>query len=197
MESDSTLAALTLAVSILILAIAEAGSAAIASRLQSAAYHLANGDSGKCDPLDLIADIPSGQIAPFKLIGMIAFGAALIAAASLSISVWDTRWDILTLVTIIALLGLGGMILLARFVGARYSNPLCSVMPRVAWALSYPLRPALLIHDALLNRTAPESESSLDIALSVDTDSNPLDEHEVRMIPVSYTHLTLPTKRIV
>ena len=182
MESDSTLPALTLAVFILILAIAEAGSAAIAFRLQSAAYHLANGDSGKHDPLDLIADLPGGQIAPLKLIGMIAFGAALIAAASLSITVWGTRWGILTLVAIITLLGLGGVILIARFVGARYSNPLCSVMPRVAWVLSYPLRPALLLHDALLNRTAPESESSLDIALSVDTDSNPLDEHEVRMI---------------
>ena len=94
----------------------------------------------------------------------------------------DTRWGILALVAAVTLFGLGGVILIARFVGARYSDALCSVMPRVAWVLSYPLRPALLIHDALLNRTAPESESSLDIALSVDTDSNPLDEHEVRMI---------------
>ncbi|MCY4654589.1 MAG: hypothetical protein OXC95_15670, partial [Dehalococcoidia bacterium] len=171
-----------MAVAVLILAICEAGSAAIAARLQYAAYYLANGDSRKHGPLDLIADLPGGPIAPLKLIGMVAFGGALIAVASISISVWDAGLAILTLTTISALIGLGVVILLARYCGARYPNPLCRFMPRVAWMLSYPLRPALLVHDALLNGRESEAESSLDFALSVDTDSNPLDEHEVRMI---------------
>ena len=182
MESDSTLPVLTLAVAVLILAISEAGSAAIAARLQSAAYYLANGDLRKHGPLDLIADLPGGPIAPLKLIGMVAFGGALIAVASISISLWDAGLAILTLTTISALIGLGVVILLARYCGARYSKPLCRFMPRVAWMLSYPLRPALLVHDALLNGRESEAEPSLDFALSVDTDSNPLDEHEVRMI---------------
>ena len=182
MESDSTLPALTLAVSILILAISEAGAAAIATRLQSAAYYLANGDADKRGSLDLVARLPGGPIAPLKLIGMVAFGAALIAVASIALSVWEAGLGVLTLGAIVALVGLGVVILLARYFGARYSNPLCRFMPRVAWILSYPLRPALLVHDALLNGRESEAEPSLDFALSVDTDTNPLDEHEVRMI---------------
>ena len=182
MESDSTLSALALAVSILILAIAEAGAAAIAARLQSAANYLANGDLDERGPLDLIARLPGGPIAPLKLLGMIAFGAALTAAASLSFSAWGARWDVLAFIAVVALLTLGGVILVARFFGARYSEPLRVVMPRLSWALSYPFRPALLLHDALLNAKSSETESSLDFALSVDADNNPLDEYEVRMI---------------
>ncbi len=182
MESDSTLPALTLAVAVLILAISEAGAAAIAAKLQSAAHYLTNGDSRKHDPLELIADLPGGPIAPLKLIGMVAFGAALIAVASITLSVWNAGLGILTLSAIFALVGLGVVILLARYFGARYSSPLCRFMPRVTWALSYPLRPALLIHDALLNGRESEAEPSLDFALSVDADNSPLDEHEVRMI---------------
>ena len=182
MESDSTLPALTLAVSILILAISEAGAAAIAARLQSAAYQLTNGDSEKLGSLDLITQLPGGPIAPLKLIGMVAFGGALTAVASISLSVWNAGLGLLTLATISTLIGLGVVILLARYWGARYSDPLCQFMPRVAWMLSFPLRPALLVHGALLNGKESEAEPSLDFALSVDSNSGPLDEHEVRMI---------------
>ena len=182
MESDSTLPALTLAVSILILAIAEAGAAAIAARLQSAAYQLTNGDSEKLGSLDLITQLPGGPIAPLKLIGMVAFGGALTAVVSISLSAWNAGLGLLTLATISTLIGLGVVILLARYWGARYSDPLCQFMPRVAWMLSFPLRPALLVHDALLNGKESEAEPSLDFALSVDSNSGPLDEHEVRMI---------------
>lgn len=182
MESDSTLPALTLAVSILILAIAEAGAAAIAARLQSAAYQLTNGDSEKLGSLDLITQLPGGPIAPLKLIGMVAFGGALTAVASISLSASNAGLGLLTFATISTLIGLGVVILLARYCGARYSDPLCQFMPRVAWMLSFPLRPALLVHDALLNGKESEAEPSLDFALSVDSNSGPLDEHEVRMI---------------
>ena len=113
---------------------------------------------------------------------MAAFGAALVAAASLSVSTWGARWTVFFLSAIVALIALAVVILIARYLGARYSGPLRAVMARVSWALSYPFRPALLIHDILLRGAAPEKDASLDFALSVDTDSNPLDEHEVRMI---------------
>ena len=182
MESDSTLPALILAVAVLILAISEAGAAAIAARLQSAAYSLTNGDPEQRGSLDLIAQLPGGPIAPLKLIGMVAFGAALIAMASISISVWEAGLGLLTVGAISTLVGLGVVILLARYYGARYSDPLCRFMPRVAWILSYPLRPALLVHDAVLNGKESEAEASLDFALAVDSDTGPLDEHELRMI---------------
>ena len=182
MEIDSTLAVLALAVSVLILAIAEAGATAIAARLQSAASYLTNGESDESDPLDLLVDLPGGPIAPLKLLGMTAFGAALVASVSVSISVWGTRWGLISLSAIAALVALAAVIFAVRFFGARYSDILCLFMPRVAWLLSYPIRPALLVHDALLNRATPETDSSLDFALSVEAGANPLDEHEVRMI---------------
>ena len=159
-----------------------AGAAAIAARLQSAAYQLTNGDLEKLGSLDLITQLPGGPIAPLKLIGMVAFGGALTAVASISLSASNAGLGLLTLATISTLIGLGVVILLARYCGARYSDPLCQFMPRVAWMLSFPLRPALLVHDALLNGKESEAEPSLDFALSVDSNSGPLDEHEVRMI---------------
>ena len=182
MESDSTLPALALAISALILAIAEAGAVAIASRLQSAARYLGNGDSERHDALGLIADIPGGPTAPLKLVGMVAFGAALVASVAISVSAWGAGLGVISLSAIAGLAGLGAVILIARYVGARRSGPLCLVMPRIVRALSYPLRPALLIHDALLNNTAAETNAPLGFALPVDSDSNPLDELEVRMI---------------
>ncbi len=182
MESDSTLPALALAVSILILAISEAGAAAIAARLQSTAYYLTNSDSGEPHSLDLIASLPGGPIAPLKMVGMAAFGAAMAASVSIPLSALGMRWGFIFLSALLALGALGVVITLSRYVGARYSAPLCTVMPRIVWTLSQPLRPALLLYDAFLNRAAKNSDSSLDFALSVDSDNNPLDEHEVRMI---------------
>ncbi len=181
MESDSTLSALTLAVSILVLAISEAGAAAIAARLQSAAHYLTNGDSAERGALDLITRLPGGPIAPLKLVGMAAFGAAMAASVSIPVSMLGIRWDIIALSAVAALVGLAVVALLARLTGACYSGALCVVMPRIVWLLSYPLRPALLIQDALLG-AGTKPDSSLDFALSVDSDSGPLDEHEVRMI---------------
>ncbi len=182
MESDSTLPALALAVSILILAISEAGAAAIAARLQSAAYYLANDHSDELAELDLVARLPGGPVAPLKLVGMAAFGAAMVASVSIPVSVSGIRWDLISLSAAAALVALAVIVLFARFTGARYSGTLCVFMPRISWILSYPLRPALLIQEAMLNTTATDPDSSLDFALSVDSDNGPLDEHEVRMI---------------
>ena len=170
-------------VSALILAICEAGAASIAARLQSAAYYLAsNDDSSERGSLTLVADLPGGPNAPLKLVGMAAFGAALVASALIPISAGDPTWIILSVSAIVALIALAFVILVARYLGARYSAQLCSVMSRVTLVLSYPLRPALLMHDALLRTESPSSDSSLEFALSVEPDNGPLDEHEVRMI---------------
>ena len=124
MESDSTLLALILAVSALILAICEAGATAIAVSLQSASYYLpSNDDSPDRGSLDLIARLPGGPNAPLKLAGMAAFGVALIAAALIFVSGGDATWGVLVLSAIASLVALALIILVARYVGARYSAP--------------------------------------------------------------------------
>ncbi len=182
MESDSTLPALTLAVSILILAISEAGAAAIAARLRSVTYFLANGEPDERGSLELIARLPGGPNAPLRLIGMAAFGVAMAASVSIPLSISGIGWNLIALSAVLALFALAIIVLVARSAGIRYSGALCVVMPRLAWILSYPLRPALLIHDALLRSDITDTDSSLGFALSVDSDNGPLDEHEVRMI---------------
>ncbi len=183
MESDSTLLALVLAVSAVILAVCEAGATAIVVRLQSAAYYSpSNGDSSGRGSLGLVERLPGGPNAPLKLVGMAAFGSALISASLIAISEGDVAWSVLVPSAILSLAALALIILVARYVGTRYSDPLYSGMSRVSFILSYPLRPALLIHDVFLKVESANSDPSLDFALSVEPDKGPLDEYEMRMI---------------
>ena len=186
MESDSTLSVLALAISVLVFAITELGAAAIAARIQSLSSSLLNGQASQPGSLGLVESIPAGPTAPLRLLNLIALAAAMVSVTAVIWTGWGVRWDLTIIGAVIVLLGLAAVTYVTRSLGMRYAVQLCKFMPRVAWLLSFPLRPILLVEAMIikgpLTDTPASSDPSLDFTLSVDPTEEMLDEHEVRMI---------------
>lgn len=186
MESDSTLSALSLAISLLILGVSRFGETAILAGLHSSECHDGNGYSADRRILELVARIPTEPVAPFRLLGLLAFAFAVASAVALAVSVWGLGWVSVSVGAVASLLALGGVGLIVRWLGARTRPAVWHIMLRASWLLSYPFRPVLLMRaragDIPAADHAHVPDSSLGFALSVDSDDGPLDEHEVRMI---------------
>ena len=186
MESDSTLAALALLISVLIFAAAELGAASIAARFQTLAASVLNGSADQSGSLRLVANLPAGPTAPFRLVNLIALASAIISATAFTWSVWGVRWELVSAGGIIVLLGLAAVTFTARSLGMRYSTNLCRLTPRVGWLLSFPLRPILIVESMIVRSQVRDmsvpTDQSLDFTLAVDPKDELLDEHEVRMI---------------
>ena len=186
MESDSTLSALSLAISLLILGVSRLGETAILAGLHSSECNDGNGYSADRRILELVARIPTEPAAPFRLLGLLAFVVAVASAVALFVSVWGLGWASVSVGAVGSLLALGGMALLVRWLGARMHPSVWPIMLRASWLLSYPFRPVLLMRVGASDIPAADHahvpDPSLGFALSVDSDDGPLDEHEVRMI---------------
>ena len=186
MESDSTLPALALVFSVLVFAITELGAASIAARIQALAPSVLNGQTSQSGPLQLVMNIPAGPTAPLRLLNLMSFAAVMVSATAVIWSVWGVRWGLTSAGAIVVLLGLATVTYVARSLGVRYAAQVCRFMPRVAWLISFPLRPVLLIEAMIIKGPRTEmpatSDPSLDFTLAVDSSDEMLDEHEVRMI---------------
>ena len=186
MESDSTLSALALGISLLVFAITELGATSIAGRIQALTSSVLNGQANQSGSLRLVMDIPAGPTAPLRLLNLIALAAAMVSVTAIIWSGWGVRWDLTSASAVVVLLGLAAITYVARSLGVRYSVQVCRFMPQVAWLLSFPFRPILLIEAMIIKRPLTEtpttSDPSLDFTLAVDSSEDMLDEHEVRMI---------------
>ena len=186
MESDSTIPALSLAISILLFAFSELGATSIAGRIQAVASSILNEEAGQSEQLRLLSNLPGGPTAGLRLLNLIALAATMVSMTAVVWASWGVRWDLTTIGGIAVLVVLAGATYGARSLGMRYSAQLCTFMPRLAWLLSFPLRPILLIEELIVRSPSSEVSSptdpSLDITLSVDSTEDVLDEHEVRMI---------------
>ena len=186
MESDSTLPALALVVSILAFAFTELGATAIAGRIQAVASSVLNEEAGQSEQFRLLRDLPGGPTAGLRLLNLIALAAAMVSMTAVIWTSWGVRWDLTSIGGVIVLLVLAAATYSVRSLGMRYSGQICTFMPRVAWLLSFPLRPILLLEDLIVRSPSTEASSlsdpSLDITLTVDPTEEVLDEHEKRMI---------------
>ena len=186
MESDSTLSALALGISVLVFAITELGATSIAGRIQALSSSVLNGQASQSGPLRLVMTIPAGPTAPLRLLNLMALASAMVSVTAVVWSVWGVRWDLISAGSVLVLLGLAAITYVARSLGVRYAAQVCTFMPRVAWSISFPLRPILLVEAMImkgpLTDTSATSDPSLDFALAVDPSEEMLDEHEVRMI---------------
>ncbi len=186
MESDSTLPALALVASILVFAITELGATAIAGRIQAVASSVLNEEASKSGQLRLVNDLPGGPTAGLRLLNLIALAAAMVSTTAVVWTSWGVRWDMITIGGVVVLLALAGATYVVRSLGMRYAGPICTFMPRVAWVLSFPLRPILLLEESIVRSPSTEvsgpSDPSLDITLAVDPTGEVLDEYEKIMI---------------
>ena len=186
MESDSTLPALALVISILAFAFTELGATSIAGRIQAVASSVLNEEAGQSEQFRLLSNLPGGPTAGLRLLNLIALAATMVSMTAVVWVSWGVRWDLISLGGIAVLVVLAGATYVARSLGMRYSAQLCTFMPRLAWLLSFPLRPILLIEELIVRSPSAEvstpPDPSLDITLTVDPTEDVLDEHEVRMI---------------
>ena len=187
METDSTLATLALLLSAVLYVITELGAAAIASRLQLSTGQGHSVLTGQFRPLRLVANLPGGPTAPLRLVNLMALTGAILAVCAYVVSIWGVRWDLIVVGAVVVLVSLAALTFIARSVGIRFSTPICTFMPRIAWLLSFPLRPLLLVEEIIVvnprqGDVHQAADPALDFTLSVDTHDEPLDEHEVRMI---------------
>ncbi len=183
MESDSTLSALALAVSALLLAISEAGAAAIAAALRAPIQQASNGSPSRARSLGLLTNLPGGPTASLRLVSLAALAASMLSAAVTVASIWGARWDLVAVYGVAALAALMVVTFLARGVGIRNSDAMLGVSSRAAWLLSFPFRPVLLLHSYILHSLASDQTApDMDFEISVDTHDEPLDEYEMRMI---------------
>ena len=184
MESDSTLPALlALAISALAFAAGELGAASISAGMKARAANVLNGESDRFSPVALVANLPAGPTAPFRVVSWLALSAAMVSVVAVAWSGWNSmRWEIVSVGAVGALLGLGGLSYASRSLGMRYAAHLCSFTSRVAWLLSFPLRPVLLVEQKIVGSPSSSDSQTPSTPLIVDSPDEVLDEHEVRMI---------------
>ncbi len=186
MESDSTLPALALVISILAFAFTELGATSIAGRIQAVASRVLNEEAGQSERFRLLSSLPGGPTAGLRLLNLIALAATMVSMTAVVWASWGVRWDLTSIGGLLVLLVLAGVTYVARSLGMRYSAQMCTFMPMLAWLLSFPLRPILLVEELIVRSPSAEvsapADPSLDITLTVDPTEEVLDEHEVRMI---------------
>ena len=172
MESDSTLSALILGLAALTLAAFEAGAGAVARALRERSAH----ESAAAR----VSDLPGGPTASLRCVSAVAGAAALAVTSAEAGAGWGLRWELILPVGALTLAAVAAVSFGARALGARFAAALLPVASRAAWILSFPFRPALLIHARLSARRADGgAAAALGIAPA---DGEPLDEHEARMI---------------
>ena len=184
MESDSTLPALlALAISALAFVAGELGAASISVGMKARAANVLNGESDRFSSLASVANLPAGPTAPFRLISWLALSAAMVSVVAVAWSGWDSmRWELVSVGAVGALLCLGGLSYASRSLGMRYAAHLCSFTSRVAWLLSFPLRPILLVEQKVVGSPTSSDSPTPSTPLIGDSPGEVLDEHEVRMI---------------
>lgn len=169
MESDSTLSALILGLAALMLAAFEAGAGAVARALRERSAH----ESAAAR----VSDLPGGPTASLRCVSAVAGAAALAVASAEAGANWGLRWELILPVGALTLAALAAISFGARALGARFAAALLPAASRAAWILSFPFRPALLIHARL---SAKRDDAAAELGIS--PDGEPLDEHEARMI---------------
>ena len=170
MESDSTLSALILGLAALLLTAFEAGAGAVARALRERSAH----ESAAAR----VSDLPGGPTASLRCVSAVSGAAALAVASAEAGANWGLRWELILPVGALALAALAAVSFGARALGARFAAALLPVASRAAWILSFPFRPALLIHA----RLSAKRDDGAAAELGISPDGEPLDEHEARMI---------------
>lgn len=170
MESDSTLSALILGLAALLLTAFEAGAGAVARALRERSAH----ESAAAR----VSDLPGGPTASLRCVSAVSGAAALAVASAEAGANWGLRWELILPVGALALAALAAISFGARALGARFAAALLPAASRAAWILSFPFRPALLIHA----RLSAKRDDGAAAELGISPDGEPLDEHEARMI---------------
>ena len=135
--------------------------------------------------LHILPMAPTGAITAFKVL---SFSATLVSAMALVITWVEVNWVAITLVALASVVLMGIIHGAARVMASSYGEPVALRIAVLVRGLAWLLNPMLAIVPVLTQKTirvrtdvAHEVFPS-EISLPLDSERQPLDEHEVRMI---------------
>ena len=190
MDSDSSLSALALAVSLAVYALASVAEAATASVRRERIQALVSEGAPGATSLEWLQSTPKGLTA-VALVKSASFAASLVSAAVLTLTFLGTRWALVSAATFGALVSTGLLHMLAEDIADRYGERVALAMSAPMRAVAWTLRPALALVDLMpslfpvrsepLRSSAPELVPT-EIDLPLESPTEALDEREMRMI---------------
>ena len=191
MESDSTLSAIALAVSLVCFAAASIGEASIASLRREMALRLASQGVESAAEFEDLYSLPAGAGGTLRLLKVFALSSGLVSAVALIIAQVGVKWVVIGPSSLGVLVLLGGIDMASKAVASRYGERIAMRVAGPVRLLARLLNPMLgggtLLTRRLLGAREEEAEPgsaglASEIGFPLDSDGEPLDEHEVRMI---------------
>jgi CBS domain containing-hemolysin-like protein len=191
MESDSSLASIALAVSLVCFAVATLVEAGIASvRREQIPNLLSKGVSGST-ALQRLQTLPMGPTGSIAAIRSLSLSGAIVSVSALVITQIGVRWALIAIVSIALLVVLAVVSSLASRLASTKGERIALVAAGPSRALAWLLNPFLTIqayvssfsHRVRTNGTESGLELvPTEINLPLDSAGEPLDDREVRMI---------------
>ena len=190
MDSDSSLSALALVVSLAIYALASLAKAATASVRRERVLALVSEGAPGAASLEKLQATSKGLTA-VALVKNASFAASLVSAAVLTLTFLGTRWALVSATTFAALLSTGFLHMLAEDIADRYGERVALAISGPMRAVAWALRPVLALVDLMPSLIPAGSEPQrsstpelvpTEIDLPLESPAEPLDEREVRMI---------------
>ena len=192
METDSTLAAIALGVSLISFAVAVLGEASIGSVRQGRVRQLLSQGVPGSAALSTLNSLPMGPMGALTLVKVASFSTGLVSAVAVAIAWTGVNWVAIALVPLAVLVFLGAIHGTARTLAPRYGEPVALRIAVPVRALTWLLNPILSVESTLVRMSlqvaahssggAAQEPVPNEIGLPLDYSREPLDEHEVRMI---------------
>ena len=186
METDSSLAALALAVSLASFLLVSLGEASVTALRRNRFRPVANGDEHGPTIIDGLVLSP-GVVGGLSLLKLLAMFASILSCAALVFAALDTRWAWVSVVSLGLLVVLGALQVLASRLVAAMGHRTALRVVRILNGVTPLLGPVLSAQNRLSGgrggeRGSPHEIASTELSIPIESGGEPLDAREVRMI---------------
>ena len=187
METDSSLSWLALGLSVLLFFAAATVEASLASiRADGLRRLLARGAPGS-GHLEALFAGKRGPASVLPMFRYVLLASGVVSASAVVLSYRGADWALIALASFAVLAAVGSLRLVGLWLGSRAGVGLALKAAPVVRALAWPLVPVLAVvklADGAVSggNGSDDEQETLSSDLRLDTDEQPLDEHEVRMI---------------
>ena len=190
METDSTLSGIALAISIVLFGVASLVEASIGSVRRERLQVLVSLSAPGSSYLDQLRSLPMGATGALTLVRISSLASSLVSAAAVVIASMGINWLGIALVSLAVLAFLGIVHGIAVSLAARHGVTIALRTALLAKWLAWILAPILAFETVLMRKAmepgnganGAQEATAPEIGIPLDSDSEPLDEHEVRMI---------------
>ena len=191
MESDSTIAAIALAASLILFAIASLAEASLSSTSAERVRRLVSESAPGSATLERLLTTHRAFTRVLSALPVVALSGSLLSATGLVIAIAGVQWATIALTSIAVLVFLGITHRIALTLAPAYGEQIALKIAPPVRGLTWITMPLLVASDVLVRRLLPSdlpaSPSALDLtshefSLGLGSDGQPFDEREVQMI---------------